>query len=73
MACLLGKVAMQRRAILSAAVCGFGQLLWPNRAQASLFRGVTLAALTQASEFILVATPLSASRIGSRSVAGVAS
>jgi hypothetical protein len=61
MARSFGNLAMQRRAILSAAAFGVGEMLWPSRAEATLVRGLSLPALAEASEFILVATPLSAS------------
>jgi hypothetical protein len=47
--------------MLGVAACGLSQLLLQGRAQASLFRGLSLAELSQASELILVATPLEAS------------
>jgi len=56
-----GKTTFGRRALLAAAASGLGQLLLPGRAQASLFRGLSLAELSALSELIVVATPLSAS------------
>jgi hypothetical protein len=61
MTCAPSKPTLGRRAVLGAAVCGLGALLWPRRAEASLFRGVSLTDLSRVSELILVATPLEAS------------
>jgi hypothetical protein len=47
--------------MLGAALGGLGALLLPRRAEASLFRGLSVAELSQLSELILVATPLDAS------------
>jgi hypothetical protein len=47
--------------MLAATAAGLGQLLLAGRAQASLFRGLSLADLSQLSELIVVATPLEAS------------
>ncbi len=46
---------------MAAGACGVGALLLPRTAQATLFRALSLAALAQMSELILIATPLSAS------------
>jgi len=61
MSCRFGNARMSRRATLAAAASGLGGLFWPNRAEASLFRALSLTVLAQASELILLATPLSAS------------
>ena len=61
MVCASGKLVMRRRTLLAAAVCGLTEALLPKRAGATLFRGLSLPDLAQASEFILLATPLSAS------------
>lgn len=58
---MFGRPPIRRRTMLAAAACGVGDLLLPGRAGATLFRGLSLAALAQASELILVATPLDAS------------
>ena len=47
--------------MLGVAACGLSELLLQSRAEASLFRGLSLADLSQLSELILVATPLAAS------------
>jgi hypothetical protein len=47
--------------MLGVAACALSELLLQSRAQASLFRGLSLADLSQVSELILVATPLEAS------------
>ena len=47
--------------MLGVAACGLSQLLLQSRAEASLFRALSLADLSQLSELILVATPLEAS------------
>ena len=61
MTCAPSKTTFGRRALLGVGACGLGALLLPRRAEASLFRGLSLLDLSQVSELILVATPLSAS------------
>jgi hypothetical protein len=58
---LFGKQPFHRRTVLAAAACGVCGLFLPRRAGATLFRGLSLEALAQASELIVVATPLAAS------------
>lgn len=58
---LSGRAPVSRRAILAAAACGLGGLLLSRRAHATLFRGLTVQELGQASEHVLVVTPLEAS------------
>ncbi len=61
MTCAPSQTTFGRRALLGAGACGLCALLLPRRAEASLFRGLSLLDLSQVSELILVATPLSAS------------
>ena len=56
-----GSAVLGRRALLSVAACGLTELLLPGRAQATLFRGLSLPALVKYSELIVLATPLDAS------------
>ena len=46
---------------MRGGLCGAGALLLPSAAHATLFRALSLSALAQMSELILLATPLSAS------------
>ena len=55
-----GPAAVGRRALLAAAAGGFAGLLVPRRALGTLLRGLSLQELGQASEHILVVTPLEA-------------
>jgi len=49
-----------RRGALAALASGFAGLLWAERASATLLRGLSLPLLVQASEFVLLGTPLRA-------------
>ena len=53
--------AVPRRTMLKGAACATGALLLAGRAEATLFRGLSLPALAQASDLVLVVTPLDAS------------
>lgn len=55
-----GMVAVSRRVVLGAAALGFGELLLPGRAEATLLRGLSLEELSRSSERIVLGTALEA-------------